>query len=410
MNTRLLPQETISALLVQRSIRTYFHPIISIREKRIIGFEALSRGIDPVSGELLMPFELFFSAQKYGFEDQLDLLCRDNALETFAASPFAQDHLLFVNMTPPVFEDSEAADQLSAKLSSLPGLCPESIAIELVESRMSSRSRLVESTRRFRSLGVHVVLDDFGAAHSNLDRIFQVKPDIIKIDRRLIDAVHTDYYKQSIVGSIIDLADKVGALALAEGVERLDDIIACYELGTPLFQGYYFAMPGDTLPDLDAISNDRIASASQELTRYLELSLADQKLNQEIYTTIATRICERLASVDSGAFDSVLTNFTAVYPQVECLYVIDDTGRQVTETVFKDRTAEHRRKTLFHPAQKGADHSLKAYYYHLNGLKLQRYYTEPYISLATGNICRTFAIQFTSADGCRLIACVDLIM
>ncbi len=88
-----------------------------------------------------------------------------------------------------------------------------------------------------------VVLDDFGALHSNLNRLIISKPDIIKIDRQLIHNVSESYYQQSIIKSIIDLAKKIGSLTLAEGVENKEDVLKCHELGADLFQGFYFARP-----------------------------------------------------------------------------------------------------------------------------------------------------------------------
>jgi EAL domain-containing protein (putative c-di-GMP-specific phosphodiesterase class I) len=412
MTPKLLSENIFNAIITKESLNTYFQPIVGIKEKRIVGFEALSRGIDTATGDIIMPADLFFTARVMGRMKELDRLCRKKAVESFAASRLGSDHILFLNIIPRMDEDTNAPDELhQIEQSAIEhNLSPYSIAIEIVESRVNVQNNLISFVEEYRNLGFLIVLDDFGADHSNLDRIFHVKPDIIKIDRCLIDNVSRNYYKESIVGSIVGLAGKIGSLSLAEGVERLDDIITCHELGINLFQGYYFAKPENDLNSNAASCEKRIRAASGELYRYLELSLADNMLHQETYMTILARILEQLGHVLPEDFNSYLEKFVSGYPQVECMYIIDDTGRQVTNTTFKKKPSPQSNHTLFHPAIRGADHSLKNYYYYVKGLKLDRYFTDPYLSLATGNICRTLAGTFHGGDGKPYIFCVDIIV
>jgi hypothetical protein len=64
---------------------------------------------------------------------------------------------------------------------------------------------------------------------------------------------------------------------------------------------------------------------------------------------------------------------------------------------------------MFYPAPKGADHSLKEYYYILMDVELQKFTTDPYVSLATGNVCRTLSTAFRDASNNRMyILCIDV--
>ncbi len=75
------------------------------------------------------------------------------------------------------------------------------------------------------------------------ERITLIKPNILKIDRSLIQNIDKEYYKQEIVKSLINLIKKFGGLSLAEGVEREEEIIKSLELGADIFQGFYFSKP-----------------------------------------------------------------------------------------------------------------------------------------------------------------------
>jgi hypothetical protein len=93
--------------------------------------------------------------------------------------------------------------------------------------------------------------------------------------------------------------------------------------------------------------------------------------------------------------------------RVECLYLLDSFGIQVTPTVLPARKTGAIRGGVFQPAEAGADQSLKEYFLVLQGEGAQST-SEPYISLATGSICVTFSSRFTTAAGESLVICMDV--
>jgi hypothetical protein len=108
-------------------------------------------------------------------------------------------------------------------------------------------------------------------------------------------------------------------------------------------------------------------------------------------------------------FDAFLGEWIEKFDPIECFYIINEEGMQVSSTVCKNVNTP-RKHPLFRPAEKGADHSLKSYYYHLKILEKKEYLTEPYISLATGNICRTLSVSFPNDEGRSFILCIDFIV
>jgi EAL domain-containing protein (putative c-di-GMP-specific phosphodiesterase class I) len=92
-------------------------------------------------------------------------------------------------------------------------------------------------------MGFVTAIDDFGAGYSGLSLFARVMPDVIKLDRALIDGVGGSAIQKAIVGNLFDLCSKFDIKVIAEGVETETDYRALAALGVTLFQGYYFSRP-----------------------------------------------------------------------------------------------------------------------------------------------------------------------
>jgi len=95
------------------------------------------------------------------------------------------------------------------------------------------------------------------------------------------------------------------------------------------------------------------------------------------------------------------------YTIIECIYIINEDGTQVTET-FCNQVKIIKNGKIYGPAKKGTEHSLKDYYYYLVSTGSKKYTTDPYISLASGNLCITISSQFEDVNGNRFILCIDI--
>src|SRR4029077_4218182 len=94
----------------------------------------------------------------------------------------------------------------------------------------------------------------------------------------------------------------------------------------------------------------------------------------------------------------------------ECVYVLDGAGIQVTDTVWNPNLLRRTEGSIFRPAPRGSDHSLKEYYYILLDAELQKYTTDPYVSFASGNISRTISTYFRDAHNSGLyVLCIDVV-
>jgi len=92
-----------------------------------------------------------------------------------------------------------------------------------------------------------VAIDDAGSGYASLEAIAALAPDYLKITKSLVSSLTTEPIKQDLVKMLVDLAAKIGAKTLAEGIETIDEWEACRELGVDLLQGYYLAHPQELL-------------------------------------------------------------------------------------------------------------------------------------------------------------------
>lgn len=393
-------------ILAAESIRTDFQPIVSLIRQQVVGIEALSRGIDPETGAVIGPLDLFRAGERLNCNLELDRLCRKTAVTTFSRLTAQRQMLLFLNFNPGVLDEGVVGSRHLQDLFQRLHIHPSQIALEIVESKVKSRSALLNFVRFYREIGCMIVLDDFGEDQSNLERVASLRPDIIKISRNLVDGITYDYFKQSVVAAIISLAGKIGSLVLAEGVERFEDLMTCHEIGADLMQGYFFSKPK---PGEKAAENDCCLTKMQQVAKEMQSRLAmNYQKNiqqQEEMSAILTTVSNRLTREETTGFDRALQHAVSNCREVQCFYILDNHGTQVSGTIFLSPPTP--RNSLFEPAAKGAVHTLKDYYLTLVQSGMSRFCTEPYISLASGNICRTMSFTFSGPDKKPYILCVD---
>jgi EAL domain-containing protein (putative c-di-GMP-specific phosphodiesterase class I) len=351
-------------------------------------------------------------AEASGLRPALERACYENAVATFARLTHRpNDLMLFLNLSLSVMREHDATAEELQEVVRAAGLTPRQIAIEILEAEIDDMHQLHELIASFREAGFLLVLDDVGAGHSNLDRIPLIKPDILKVDRSLVSRIETDYYRQETLKSVVGLGRKIGALVVAEGIETEDEAIVSLELGVDLLQGYFLGRPGSesSAPEGLADARLRIDAVAHKFKRYMVRKIQDRRIEHQRCHLVMTRILGQLASGDVECFDQILAGMITEYKDVECVYVLNDDGIQVTGTIGSGRLPRREPGIMFHPALRGTDHSLKEYFYILRGVELQQYTTEPYVSLASGSISRTISTCFRDARNQLFVLCIDVV-
>jgi EAL domain-containing protein (putative c-di-GMP-specific phosphodiesterase class I) len=392
-------------------IEAHFQPIVSLKRRCVVGVEGLSRGIDPSSRGLISPKDLFHQAEVQGLEVELDRLCRQKALDDFRmVQSLTPDLVLSLNLNTAIFDQGVTGSGYLRTQVYQMGLKPQNIAIEIVESEVGDLKELQRFVKLYKNYGFLIALDDVGAGHSNLNRIPLIKPDILKIDRFLVEDIHKDFYKQEVLKSLVSMARHLGTLIIAEGVETEAEAVCLLDIDLDLVQGYYFSRPErhDRLEFESALA--KIGGLGEAFKRRFLGRLGVRKLNMNRFHASLFEIQMELSQMHPIHFDLILRRMAAKLSHVESIYVLDEKGIQVTECVFHKGGRNHRNPVVFKPTPKGSDHTLKDYYYFLmeSGMNKTSFLTEPYLSMASGNSCVTLSSIFKNVDGKKYILCLDI--
>jgi EAL domain-containing protein (putative c-di-GMP-specific phosphodiesterase class I) len=226
-------------------LSTHFQAIYSAAECRPMGYEALIRATRG-DGLAIEPAQLLGSVPEGAARASLDRQCRRVQVERFTRLGDKQTRL-FLNLDPHVLVEGPRFGAYFAEVLEAHGLPAERVAVELTESPLPSEERLASAIEYYRDLGCLIVVDDFGAGHSNFDRVWRLKPDIVKIDREMTRRLSSNSVARRMLAGIVSVLHDAGAAVCVEGIETEDQAISSLDAGADLVQGYYFSRPGDAL-------------------------------------------------------------------------------------------------------------------------------------------------------------------
>lgn len=224
---RLLP------LLADGGPSIVLQPIVSLDTGRRVGVEALSRF--PAAWGL-PPDRCFGEAREVGLDRALELMVVQQALAA-AIAVLAPHEYVGINLSPEVVLHADCA----VVLRDLP---LDRILLELSEhDPVADYPALMTVVDRWRAEGLRLAIDDVGSGFSSLRHIVMTRPDVIKLDRGIVDGVAADPVLDTLVRSMVDFAGSLSARTVAEGVETPADAQALRSAGVDLGQGWHFGRP-----------------------------------------------------------------------------------------------------------------------------------------------------------------------
>ncbi|MEI7666087.1 MAG: bifunctional diguanylate cyclase/phosphodiesterase [Synechococcaceae cyanobacterium ELA263] len=231
----------------QGEIRPYLQPIVTLPDRRLIGFEALARWQHPLRG-LLAPSEFIGVAEDTGLIIEIDTLILKDACAIIGGWRLhhPEQHLqLSVNVSGRTFADPSLPDHVARALQSS-GMEADSLYIEITETMLvEDIEATIQVVERLKQLGVRLAIDDFGTGYSSLLYLKRFPVGILKIDRSFIDGLGVDREDEVIVKAVIGVARALDIELVAEGVETERQLEMLVELGCDCVQGYLFGRPCD---------------------------------------------------------------------------------------------------------------------------------------------------------------------
>lgn len=248
-----------------------FQPILSARTLRPVAFEALLRARD-ADDRALSPAEAFQRADTPDQVVYLDRLCRVvHAINFFNQDTAAGDLYLNVSGRHLMRVDTGHGSTFE-KLLGYCGLTPRQIVLEILEAHVGDLKRLQEAIVAYRSRGFRIAIDDFGCEHSNFDRLWQLTPDIVKIDRSLIVQAERNPRARRVLPKIVEIIQELGAVAVCEGVETATQHDIALAAGTDYLQGFHYGRPAHELPTrrlpADAVFLAGVPAAAPDVPRH----------------------------------------------------------------------------------------------------------------------------------------------
>ncbi|MDE7288588.1 MAG: EAL domain-containing protein [Oscillospiraceae bacterium] len=393
--------EIVREVIDNKDIFVEFQPIYSLNTKKIIGLEALSRG--DYKGEIVSPYFLFDYAEKNGNVLSVDRLCREKAMRAFAAE--RSESMLFINFETSVLNNVTPGNGEIMKTAMENHISPENIVIELNESHVKDSYDLMMFVNYYRSKGFLIALDNVNAGLETMNRVMLVNPDIIKIDRSIISKIESNSYNQEVFKSIINTAKQIGAMTVAESVETVDEVITCMLMGVDYFQGFYFSRPEQFNYIFSNEARLKLEDAALKLNLSIKKNPTAVNVQIETYKRIIYDLVSTLVGIDTKDYNWTLQNYVSSHREIECAFLIDEKGFQITDTVMTEDT-----EILpgYQPAIRGVNHDIKNYFYAVKEQIEDPFISGWYISSATGRNCKTISSHFYDKNNKLIVACVDL--
>ena len=393
--------DIVREVIDNKDIFVEFQPIFSLNTKKIVGLEALARG--DYHGETVSPYFLFKYAEKTDSVLKVDRLCREKAMCAFKKEKSAPT--LYVNFETSVLNNVVPGNGEILRTASENNIPPENIVLELNESNVKDTYDLLMFVDYYRSKGFLIALDNVGSGLEVQNRIMLINPDIIKIDRAIVSNIESNTYNQEVFKSIINTAKNIGALTIAEGVETVDEVITCMLMGVDYFQGFYFSKPEQFNYLFSNEARLKLEDAALKLNLSMKKNPTVVNVKIETYKRIIYDLVSSLTDIAPEKYNFALNKYISEHNEIECAFLIDQKGFQITDTVMSPDTEI---LAGYQPAIYGVNHDIKNYFYAIKEQIEDPFISGWYISSATGKSCKTISSHFYNKNGEMIIVCVDL--
>jgi len=222
----------VEAILRYDQISVVLQPIVRLRDRKIVGVEALSRFTAEPPRK---PHKWFALAHEVGLGVDLEVFAIQKALELLPTLP--TNIYMSVNVSPATL----IGGYLGALLF---GTRWSRIVLEVTEhAAVGDYAALNRALQPLKELGARLAVDDAGAGYASLRHIASIAPDIIKLDMSMARDVASDRGARAVVAALVSFARESGSVVVAEGIETTEQLNALQAQGVHYGQGYLLGRP-----------------------------------------------------------------------------------------------------------------------------------------------------------------------
>lgn len=376
-------------------IDSVFQPIYSIPHRRIVGHEGLLRATTAQECLPVSPLDVLKDAESIDQSVMLDRLCRVVHLHNYQVEK--TDRLwLFLNVSAQVINRRRDYEPFFSELLASYRVSPRQVVVEIVEGVIPDFKLLAEAVDYYREAGCIVAIDDFGAEASDLERLWRVEPDIVKVDRKLIVAAEFSHKARRVLKATVALIHEAGSLALLEGVETPLQARVALDSNADLVQGFHFAKPA-SLPLLEG-DGGLGALADSHLP-----SQREGKQHESLQSYILEFKCA-LLRLSSGQPLKQACQALIRMPRVNHCHIADSHGWQLGDN-FVPQEKQHLSRFMPLEDVRGANWGHKPYHYRAMSQPGELQISHPYLSVTSSRLCVTLSATFQVEGKTRVLCC-----
>ena len=235
-----------------------FQPIVNSFSGEVFAYEALLRNYRECGYDSI--FDIFDEAYDAKLLYNFEIALRKKAIEKFTSIKDYSSKALFYNIDNRVLEMPDYSPGTTSGILNHFGLRKSNFYFELSEryeiNLLYTRTKTM--LEQYKKLHYKIVLDDYGSGYSGFQMLYLSEPDVIKIDRFFIDSIDKDIQKKFFTEQIVSMAHIMGTKVVAEGVETIEEINICRDIGCDLLQGYKVQKPQIDVKKLQDYYKDSI--------------------------------------------------------------------------------------------------------------------------------------------------------
>ena len=234
-------------IVAQKEIKLLAQPIIDVATKKTYAWEMLTRG--PSGTVLENPLTLFSVARQTELLYPLEMIVIEKAFQQVKDTRCHHD--IFVNCTPLTLGNIRFIQDIKALMVKFKGISPKQITFEVTErDSIEGLKNFIYNIKLLRVMGFRIAVDDTGAGYASLNTISEIMPEIIKIDRSVIENIDKSTVKESMLKGLLLVAKEAGSLVVAEGIENAEEASVLTRHNVDLAQGYFYARPAALMQGL----------------------------------------------------------------------------------------------------------------------------------------------------------------
>ncbi len=383
-------------------LSSHFQPIFSLAHKRPVGYEALLRARDQ-QGVSVSPLTVFDMVESEAENVFLDRLCRNLHIRNFS-SMADKTSWLFLNVNPLVTIRGVNYGPYFAELLARYNFPAYRIVIEILEQSIQEETLLAGAVDYYKKLGCLVAIDDFGAGHSNFDRIWHLSPQIVKLDRSMITQAATNIAVRRVLPILVGLIHESGSLSLIEGVETEEEALIAMDTGIDFVQGYYFGRPQKFIPDSNASS----VILPQLCDKYKLFRQQESKKYQSRMQEFIPAFVQSAKHVEAGMEAATACVNLLLHPNITRCFLLNEVGKQLG-TTQKSTLYNPLFDQRFNPLLEANDANWSRRQYFQRAIKNhgEVQISRPYLSITDANMCVTLSISIKRGQE-MLVLCCDL--